>query len=185
MSQPAPDLADLPDEDLMMLVVNGIVAASVAELYARHQRGLFAFIVWRCNNPALAADVCQRTWEKLMQAAHYAPTARFRTFLFGIAQNVLTDARRRTREEPAADAGLALVDEAASPEAQLGQQEENAQLARALAALSGAQREAVALRFFGELSVAEIAQLTQTGEETVKSRLRYAFAHLRHLLEKP
>ncbi|RXE33564.1 sigma factor-like helix-turn-helix DNA-binding protein, partial [Xanthomonas perforans] len=53
----------------------------------------------------------------------------------------------------------------------------------ALMALPDAQREVVVLRFFAELGVEEIAHVIGEGFETVKSRLRYAFAKLRVSLE--
>ncbi|MNZ65643.1 RNA polymerase sigma factor [compost metagenome] len=41
------------------------------------------------------------------------------------------------------------------------------------------------LRAHGELELTEIAELTQTPAETVKSRLRYALQKLRRLLADP
>ena len=52
-------------------------------------------------------------------------------------------------------------------------------LRSAVAALPPAQREALLLQQEGGLSLAEIAELTGVGAETVKSRLRYALAKLR------
>ena len=49
----------------------------------------------------------------------------------------------------------------------------------ALATLPAAQRDAFLLQQEGGLSLAEIAELTGVGMETVKSRLRYAVAKLR------
>jgi RNA polymerase sigma-70 factor, ECF subfamily len=52
-------------------------------------------------------------------------------------------------------------------------------LRAAVAALPPAQREAFLLQHEGGLSLAEIAELTGAGTETVKSRIRYAVAKLR------
>lgn len=182
----APALADLPDDDLMALVANGIVADPLALLYARHQKALFAFLAWRSGDAALAADACSCAWEKLMQTTHYEAAGSFRAFLFRIAQNAMADARRRRREEPDGEGqGALLADDAAPPEAQVAQKEAAARLSQALLALPAPQREAVALRFFGEMPLSGIAKMAQVGEETVKSRLRYAFAHLRKILGEP
>ena len=48
-----------------------------------------------------------------------------------------------------------------------------------LAELPEAQREAWLLKEEAGLSLEEIAQITETGRETVKSRLRYAMVRLR------
>jgi len=55
-------------------------------------------------------------------------------------------------------------------------------LVRALAELPAAQRDAFLLQQEAGLSLAEIAELTGAGDETVKSRLRYATAKLREAL---
>ena len=52
----------------------------------------------------------------------------------------------------------------------------------ALAALPPAQRDAFLLHIEAGLAIAEIAALAHVGEETVKSRLRYAYARLRRTL---
>jgi RNA polymerase sigma-70 factor (ECF subfamily) len=57
------------------------------------------------------------------------------------------------------------------------------ELFHALRALPPAQREAFLLHMEGELSLADIARVTGAGEETVKSRVRYATAKMREALE--
>ena len=52
-------------------------------------------------------------------------------------------------------------------------------LQAAFASLPAAQREAFLLHQEGGLDLAEIAELTGAGVETVKSRIRYAVAKLR------
>jgi len=52
-----------------------------------------------------------------------------------------------------------------------------------LAALPRRQREATVLRYYLDLSTAEIADLMKTSEGTVKSQLSKARAHLAHALE--
>lgn len=81
------------------------------------------------------------------------------------------------------DVHLQLPDDDLSAErlAMLGQQQHRVRAA--LMALPDAQREVVVLRFFAELGVEEIAHVIGEGFETVKSRLRYAFAKLRVSLE--
>ena len=59
----------------------------------------------------------------------------------------------------------------------------NAARNAALESLPAAQREAFLLQQEAGLSLAEIAELTGAGAETIKSRLRYATAKLRTALE--
>ena len=56
-------------------------------------------------------------------------------------------------------------------------------LLRAIETLPGEQRQAFLLQVEGDLSVEEIAAITDTSFETTKSRLRYARSKLRELLK--
>jgi RNA polymerase sigma-70 factor (ECF subfamily) len=60
--------------------------------------------------------------------------------------------------------------------------EQRRRLQLALEALPSEQREAFLLRVESGLGLEEIAAVTGAGHETVKSRLRYAFAKLREKL---
>jgi len=65
------------------------------------------------------------------------------------------------------------------PELRAENHELGKRLKNAVAALPPAQREAFLLHQEGGLSLAELAELTHVGVETVKSRLRYAVNKLR------
>jgi RNA polymerase sigma-70 factor (ECF subfamily) len=180
-----PSLADLPDEDLMTLVTQGIIAEPVAELFRRYNRALFNFIAWSCQgNPSEAEDLCQKTWLKLMRYASYQPTVSFRTFLYQIARNALIDARKIAYAPHAEPDGSEenLPADDLTPEIELSLRRNLHRVRQALLALPVLQREVVVLRFFSELSLEEIAASVDADFETVKSRLRHAFAHLRREL---
>ncbi len=185
-----PPLADLPDEDLMLLVARGIVREPAAELFGRHNRALFNYIAWLAQgNLGEAEDIAQSTWIRVLsRCGDYAPTAAFRTFLFQIARNLWLDARgsawqrKSVPEEAAPEAG---DDGELSPETALAMQQDSRRVHAALLTLPTLQREAVALRFFADMSVDDIAATVGVGFETVRSRLRYAFRHLRAELERP
>ncbi|MFT3734938.1 MAG: sigma-70 family RNA polymerase sigma factor [Rhodocyclaceae bacterium] len=183
------DLARLPDEELMLLVANGVIEAPASELFRRHNRALYNFVAWLCQgNAAEAEDITQKAWVKLMtRCADYSPQSAFRTFLFQIARNTWLDLKKsaaeQTREEvedlpelPTDDLGVDTV---------LALQQDIGRVRAALLRLPPAQREVVALRYFSEMSLEEIAHTVGERFETVKSRLRYAFARLRNELEAP
>ncbi|MCD0278998.1 MULTISPECIES: sigma-70 family RNA polymerase sigma factor [Xanthomonas] len=183
------DLAPLPDEELMLLVANGFVEQPATELFKRHNRALFNFLAWQCEgNLSEAEDLAQKTWVKLMtRCSDYRPgQAAFTSFLFQIARNAWLDTRRSAyvaTSVPLEDPHLQLPDDDLSTEqlAMLGQQQQRVRAA--VMALPDAQREVVVLRFFVGLAVEDIAQVVGDGFETVKSRLRYAFAKLRLSLD--
>ena len=121
--------------------------------------------------------------------SRYAPQAKFSTWLYTIAHNRLVDHWRAR--------GLALVslddegspipevaaDPGSEPHRQLEARQTLERLSTALAALPLAQREAFLLHHEGDLTIAEIAAATGSGEEAAKSRLRYAMNKLREAID--
>jgi len=182
------ELASLPDEDLMLMVANGFIEQPATELFRRHNRALFNFIAWQCRgNTQEAEDITQRTWEKIMtRCTDYQPSASFRTFLFQIARNLWLDLRRSAAEtlrDEIGDDAPELPAEDLDPASELALRQHLNEVHKALLALPTKQREVVVLRFFSDMSLEEIAHTLGEGFETVKSRLRYAFANLRRVLE--
>ncbi|MBP3974811.1 RNA polymerase sigma factor [Pseudoxanthomonas spadix] len=171
------------DEVLMLAYAAGDVRA-FEQLYARHRGPLYRFLMRQLRNAALADEVFQDVWQRVIAArASWQPEAAFSTWLFRIAHNRLNDHWRAQRHRPAAPedadqrvAGLADPD---TPERQLAQFEQRRDLQRALDALPDDQREVLVLRLEQELTLEEIGQITGVGRETVKSRLRYAMDKLR------
>lgn len=184
---PAPDVATLPDADLMLLVAGGVIETPIAELFRRHNGGLFNYVAWLCRGDiGEAEDIAQKTWIQLMtRCGDYTPSAAFRTFLFQIARNAWLDhvrsAHARLRES-IDDHEAEMPSEDLTPEAEAQLRQHLDTVRQALLQLPVAQREVVVLRYFSEMSVEEIAALLGEKFETVKSRLRYAFARLRSVL---
>src|SRR5690606_12016169 len=115
---PSTGLAELPDEDLMLLVARGLVREPATELFARHNRALYNFLAWLCGGDlAQAEDLTQKTWLKLItRCADYQPgAAAFRTYLFQIARNGFLDARRAAGERLREDIDVHVALEAGGP----------------------------------------------------------------------
>lgn len=171
----------------MLLVASGIIEPPAAELFRRHNRALFNYLAWMCGgNTHEAEDITQKTWLRILsRCADYQPQAAFRTYLIQIARNVWLDGRKSAWESSKVD-GETLPDlpsEDLSPEAELALQQNKQAVRQALLKLPTPQREAIVLRFFHEMSLEDIATTLGEGFETVKSRLRYAYARLRSELE--
>jgi RNA polymerase sigma-70 factor (ECF subfamily) len=174
------------DEELMMAYAAGD-AEAFEQLYARHRGPLFRFVLRSVGNPARAEEVFQDTWVRLIGArVGYRPSARFRTWLYQIAHNLVIDQARRERRAPQVGDPAAvlegLVSEQPGPEATTGRDERNARLARAVDELPPDQRTAFLLWAESDFGPDDIAASTGVGRETAKSRLRYALAKLRQVL---
>lgn len=123
--------------------------------------------------------------------AGYREQDRFGAWLFAIARHALIDFRRRQRRlgaltapgdgDAAGERSLlaALADAAPSPESAAIQADEAARLRRVLATLPADQREAVTLRYFADLSPAEIGVVLGRGDGAVRTLLHRALGRLR------
>ena len=159
-------------------------ASAFDALYARHKGAVFLYLRRQTGNAALAEELFQDVWLKLIDArAGYEPRAKFTTWLFTIAHNRLMDYFRSSARAALLSYDDAPVDDMPAdwprPEETALRRETAARLLAAIDALPAAQREAFLLQQEGELSVEEIAQTTGVNRETAKSRLRYAMAKLR------
>ena len=170
---------EAPDEELMRAYGQGD-AGAFETLYKRHRGPVYRFVLRAIKNRSTAEELFQEVWIRVIEArSRYAPQARFTTWLYTIAHNLLVDYWRRK--------GLTLVqlDEeqlVAAPDNPARQAEAREALTRLLQAiesLPAAQREAFLLHEEAGLSVAEIAAATGTNDEAAKSRLRYAMAKLK------
>jgi RNA polymerase sigma-70 factor, ECF subfamily len=176
------------DEDLMLAYAAGDAAAFDA-LYLRHKGGVYRYLLRQCRQGGVADEMFQDVWMNLIRArTSYVPSAKFTTWLYRLAHNRLIDHYRASGQvhlvsaddEAYADLVAALpAAQNEQPERRAEARELGARLMDAVAALPAAQREAFLLQHEGGLSLAEIAELTGSGVETVKSRLRYATNKLR------
>ncbi len=174
------------DEALMSAYAAGDVAA-FETLYHRHRDMLYRFLVRQVRSPALADDLFQDIWQRVIAArAGWRPDALFTTWLYRIAHNRLVDHWRAASHRPPppedADARTARIVDPDGPERQATAFDERRRLHQALEALPAEQREVVLLRLEHELTLEEIGAITGAGRETVKSRLRYAMDKLRAML---
>lgn len=175
------------DESLYVKFARGNTGAFEA-LYQRHKDGLFAYLFRSRLERQVIEEVAQETWLAVIDSARdYKQSAKFRTFLFAIAHRKLVDHWRRSSrdgEMVREDArGQAVTDNLKSGSAGTpGNMELTMDLLQALESLSKEQQQAYLLKEEG-FSRKEIAVMTGTSEETIKSRIRYANNHLRRLLE--
>ncbi len=183
--------SEASDEALLARYARG-EAAAFAALYRRHELRVWRYLERNVGSRAIAEELLQEVWFAVARdAPRYVPTARFTTWLFTIARNRMLDARRTHRPQVSLEV-LGFEDQAVLGQlttesgalSALVTRDQAAALATALRQLPHEQRDAFLLQAEGDLSVEEIAALTDSSFETTKSRLRYARVRLRELLSE-
>ena len=179
------------DVRLMLLVQKGD-ANAFEELVSRYQNRLLGV-----GKRDLAEDLAQEVFLRVYRArARYEPNAKFSTWLFTIANNLASNARRslarrrevhidqRNSEGLAGDplAQLALAASGQMPNRQLDNVETCSIVQLAIQGLNDRQRMAVLLAKFEEMSYADIAVVMQLSPQAVKSLLSRARGSLRETL---
>ena len=163
------------DEDLVGHLADGDERA-LAELLRRYERPLSHFI-YRHTGGRDVDDLYQETWLRVFRhATTFDRSKRFSTWLFQIAVNLCRDWHRRAPPEPVEPP------DTAAQTSELGRSEAGLDATRLLAALPDAQREVIALRYYQDLSEAEMASILGCPKGTVKSRLHNALARLAALV---
>src|SRR3954469_874858 len=167
------------DEELMAAYRDGGAGAFDA-LYARHKGALFRYVVGGVRIRAVAEELYQEIWIRVIEARRrYSPTARFTTWLYTIAHNRLVDHWRHKELTVVGVEDETVADGAADPARHAEAREALSRFAAALEGLPHAQREAFLLHEEAGLTALEIAAVTGSESEAVKSRLRYAVAKLK------
>lgn len=194
-------LKEWPDESLMLEHGKGSEAA-FTELIRRHQRGVLNYIFRMVQNRQIAEELTQEVFVALVRnATRYQPTAKFTTYLYTIASNIVSKewVRRKRRPkflslstgwnwrkspEDEFDPLEHVGDEKADVLMSFKRGEISEAVNTALRELPEHQREAFVLRRFQDLSYEEIAQVTDSPVGTVKSRVVRAERALRPLLAR-
>lgn len=172
------------DEQLMSCYRDGD-AQAFTPLYQRYRVSLYNYLMRQCSNKAIADELFQDSWTSLIKAREtYTDSAQFRTYLFHIAHNKLVDHYRRNSKAAIESYEDEMPDTIShSPEDMVSAQQQHRKFTRLLEMLPEAQREVFLLKEETGLGLKDIARITESNVEAVKSRLRYAVKRLKTGME--
>lgn len=155
--------------------------AAFSTLIAVYEKPVFRLCLHMLRDAGDAEDAAQETFLRAyLQIAGYDPARPFKTWLMAIAGHYCIDRLRRKHatllslDDELLIQVLGLRSSSQSPEdaALMGEQARCIQ--RALARLPAETGEVVTLRYWGQLSCAEIADATGSSVNAIKSRLHRA-----------
>jgi RNA polymerase sigma-70 factor (ECF subfamily) len=153
----------MTSDEALMLEFQGGSRAAFEELFARYRKPLYGLFARRLNNPERAEDLAQETFLVVIRgASRYEPRSSVRTYLYGIALNLLAAERRKVLSTSGQSAAEPKTD--GTPEYVLW-------VRQAMEKLDAPEREILMLREYEQLSYYDIAELLRIPVNTVRSRL--------------
>ena len=163
----------------------------IEQLIELYQHRLFRYLLFLTGSRDLSQDLFQETWLRILErGSQYNGNARFDTWMFAIARNLMIDHTRKRSMvsldeamDPDNDRPLEIAGDMPSPFDHFQSQEQASRVSSALLALHPLYREVLVLRFHEELSLDEIARVSDAPLSTVKSRLYRGMAALKPVLE--
>jgi RNA polymerase sigma-70 factor (ECF subfamily) len=179
---------EMDDDAQLMLACRDGDPRAFETLFRRYSTRLVSFLARMVPERAKAEELAQDVFVRIYQARErYEPTARFSTYLFGIASNLaLNELARahRKRERPFPEDGEIRVAAAApSAEEEIAHRRTREHLEEALDELPARQRAALLLRVDEGLGYEEIAAALDTSVSSVKSLIHRARCELLESLE--
>ena len=179
---------DTDDEELMCRLADGHREA-LGPLYRRYAPLLFTLAAEKLDRAAaeeVIQDVFVAVWR---HAERFDPTqGKFRPWVLQIGRRCVSNELRRRRSRPQSGGGVddAVIDRLRDPDLgpaeQVAREERRTAVRAALAALPPAQRQALALAFFEDLTHQEVAAALNLPLGTAKTRIRDGLQKLRRHL---
>jgi len=173
------------DDDLMLLARGGLIAAFDA-LIRRHQNKVLSVAARLAGRSSLAPDLAQNTFLAIYRALPtYQARGKFSAYLYRVLLNQCRVGYRSAHVESQALNQLSLLptDSSEAAEDIILARERQREVESALGCLSPKLRQVVVLRYSGELSYDEIAEVLSAPIGTIKRRLFDAMEKLRASLE--
>lgn len=156
--------------------------AQVEAVFTEELQSLYRYACYRLGERDAAQDVIQELYLKLHQQG-LREVRNVRCYLYRVLSNSCTQLLRNRRRIEFVDV-TSLRDLHAEDITPSDFEQEQALIARLLAALPDEQSEVIRLHLHAGCTFAEIAEILDEPLPTVKSRYRYGIEHLRKELQK-
>jgi RNA polymerase sigma-70 factor (ECF subfamily) len=153
-------------------------------LYDRFARRIGRYALGRVHYPAVAEDVVSVVFTQALTRinTYDPPRGPFAAWLFGIARHAVAAHYRRGAAMADADLLERVEDPGASPEERALRDDERRAVRTAMRRLTEDQQEALALRYLGKLSFAEVGRSLGKSEAAAKMLVKRGLAVLRRYL---
>jgi RNA polymerase sigma-70 factor, ECF subfamily len=175
----------LQDEGSLVRRAQQKDAQAFAQLYEAYFDRIYRYIAIRIRNEMEAEDITQQVFMRVLQSisSYKNQGVPFSSWVYRIAHNLVIDFLRRQNKKATVDIdGLPLPDMGEDPQSILETEIDIEALKKATKKLTPSQQEVLSLRFAGELSIAQCADIMGKSEGAIKALQHSAVLALRKAL---
>lgn len=187
---------NIDDRVLVNAYINGDEKAFEA-LLTRHKDKMYRFIFMKVRDSALAQDIFQDAFIKIvntLKAGNYNEEGKFLPWAMRIAHNLVIDYFRKSNKMKMISESssqrddfnifhtLSLQDD--NVEDAITKEELESQMVDLIDYLPETQRDILIMRIFKEMSFKDIAELEDISINTALGRMRYALINMRKLIDE-
>ncbi len=183
---------ELSDNDLIAKYLEGN-HQMLECLISRHQKKIFTYILVTVKDKAIAEDLFQDTFIKVintLRSGYYKEEGKFINWVMRIAHNIVIDYFRKSKRivtvenRPDFDIFETLKIQDDSAESKLITNQIHQDIRDLVEMLPEEQKEVIYLRHYSDLSFKEIAEQTNVSINTALGRMRYALLNIRKLMKE-
>ena len=149
-------------------------------LVRKYYSTIYQFCYRRMNgDAATAADITQDVFMKLLEHIQSVRLhGKFQNYLLTIAVNTCNNYFKKSKPIYIDVEEIDIIDDADGPHEKAVQSEMKDEIRQAISSLPDYQKDVIVLRFYHDLKIREIAQITGASIPTVKSRLQQGLKKL-------
>ncbi|MGO4541724.1 RNA polymerase sigma factor [Paenibacillus sp. 2TAB19] len=179
----------LPTDEQLIEEIQGGGQAAMEVLVRRYYKQIYAYMYRKTSSSHTAYDLTQDVFVKMVNSIQaYASKGSFSSWLFTIAVNHCRDYYRSASYRHGANSTMydeRLDSKQSESVAYIFEKKESRQrLKQAIGTLPDMQSEAILLKYYHDLRIREIADITGANESTVKARLKQGVDKLKKLLRR-
>ena len=185
-------LSKLSEKELVQAYIKGNENA-VEQLILRHKEKVYTYIICKVKKQALAEDIFQDTFIKVINTikrGKYNDEGKFLPWVMRIAHNLIIDHYRKKSRMPMVTGNdeFDIFDVISHPQKNVDEKMELTQslskVKELIKDLPKDQKEVLMMRLYFDMSFKEIAESTNVSINTALGRMRYALINLRKMVDE-
>ncbi|MCK9205339.1 MAG: sigma-70 family RNA polymerase sigma factor [Bacteroidales bacterium] len=174
-------ISDISDEALMLKAQRGELDA-VGKLYERYSKKLFNFFIRITGNRDDSADLTQNVFYRVLKyRGSYNPEHQFRTWMYQMGRNCLTDYRKDSSKHPNIEDKDNVLSALLNDENSNNQVSQDAILFKAIENLPFEGKELLVMCKFQKLKYEEIAKITNDSVPNIKIKVHRTLKRLKEI----